>query len=104
MERAHDLMTRAQALFIQGEVGRARQLLASGVDLAPQVPALVVALADVFATEGNVNAACDLLTQVARLHPTNHEASDRRAEILAEASERTLAQQAAQRAFTAAAL
>ena len=101
VERACDLMTRAQAAFLQGEVARARQILTGGVDLAPQVPEVVVALADVFATEGNVTTACDLLTQIVRMHPTRFEAAERRAEIVAEASERTRAQQAAQRAFSA---
>jgi predicted Zn-dependent protease len=59
-------------------------------------------LADVFATEGNVNAACDLLTQIARMHPQNRAVDERRAEILAEAGERARAQQAAQQAFRAA--
>ncbi|HEX3694345.1 MAG TPA: glycosyltransferase [Polyangia bacterium] len=101
-QRAYDLLARAQAAFVQGEVGRARQILTGGVDLAPQVPEVVVALADVFATEGNVNAACELLARIARMHPQNRAADERRAEILAEAGERARARQAAQRAFGAA--
>ncbi|MEA2699747.1 MAG: hypothetical protein QOI66_4018, partial [Myxococcales bacterium] len=99
VEKAHELMAWAQALFVRGEVAHARQTLAAAVDLAPHAPELVVALADLFATEGNVGTACDLLTQIARMHPANVAVVARHAEILAQAGERTRAQQAAQRAF-----
>ncbi|HXI55926.1 MAG TPA: glycosyltransferase [Polyangia bacterium] len=99
VEKAHELMAWAQTLFVRGEVARARQTLAGAVDLAPHAPELVVALANLFATEGNVNTACELLTQITRMHPANLTAVARRAEILAQAGERTRAQQAAQRAF-----
>jgi hypothetical protein len=99
VERAHELMAWAQTLFVRGEVARARETLAGAVDLAPHAPELVVALAELFATEGNVGTACDLLTQLTRMHPAHQAAAARRTEILAQASERTRAQQAAQRAF-----
>ncbi|HVR62165.1 MAG TPA: glycosyltransferase [Polyangia bacterium] len=101
-DRARDLVARAQALFLQGEVARARQLLAGGVDLAPHAPEVVLALADIFAVEGKVDAACDLLVQLGRLHPTLGDAARRRDELIAQAGERARAQQAATRAFASA--
>jgi TolA-binding protein len=101
VERAHDLISQAQALVARGQVGQARETLAAGVDLAQHAPELVVALADVFATEGKVDTACELLRQITRLHPSHQAAADRRVAILAEASARTTAQRAAQRAFAA---